>query len=209
MSHDQNAVLPPSAASDLTLRTALLVILLFCLVVLAFTAAGVVSAPSAEQIGITRPLGSIPPHLAELAGFGLMLGGASALVYGRKGIPLVILVPVLTVSLDLDHLPAYLGFAQPIRPAHSFVFIAVMLVIMATTIKRPEFELVTLSAVLGHLGIDTGLFPPFSPLSFYYASLDPYRIAFLIGAGGAALAAGYLLRREASPATTIGGVSIV
>jgi len=177
-------------------REVVLAIVVYCAVVLAFTAIGIFVAPRSAQIGITRPADTIPFHLAELALAGLLLGVGSAVLYGRKGLPLVILAPVLTVLLDLDHLPAYLGMSQTIRPAHSIVFVVVVLAITAITIKRLDIDLVVLSATFAHMGIDMGLFAPFSPISFGYVLLDPYRIPFLTAAVVCAVAAGIALRRE-------------
>jgi hypothetical protein len=138
---------------------------------------------------------TIPGHLAELAAFGLLLGVGGMAVYGRKGLHLVFLTPVLTVLLDIDHLPSYLGLAEPIRPAHSFVFIAVALAATAITIKALDIELVMASAFMGHLAVDTGLFAPFSPISYGYIQLDPYKLPFAAGAVLCAVAAGVVLRR--------------
>lgn len=163
---------------------------------LGFTALGVAIGPSEAQVGGTRPGGTIPVHLAELAAFGLLLGLGSMAIYGRKGVPLALLTPALTVLLDIDHLPAYLGFAQPIRPAHSIVFIVVALAATAITIKELDIDLVLLSAFMGHMAVDTGLFPPFSPLSFTYVQLDPYKLPFAAGAVLCAVGAGIILRRR-------------
>jgi hypothetical protein len=153
-------------------------------------------APPESQVGGVRPANTIPAHLAELAGFGLLLGLAAAIFCGRKGLPLVFLAPTLIILLDLDHLPIYLGIAQPIRPAHSIVFVVTALALTAIVIKRLEIDLVVVSATLGHLGVDTGLFPPFSPFSFVYIQLDPYKAPLLIGAISAAIAAGVVLRQR-------------
>jgi len=188
----------------LTCKTVLLTILVFCGLVLLFTLIGVLFAPPPTQIGTTRPTETIPGHLLELAGFGLLLGVGLAVIYGREGLPLVLLTPVLTVLLDLDHLPAYLGIAQTIRPAHSLVFIVTALAITSITIKRVEIDLVVLSATLAHMGIDTGLFAPFSPVTFDYYQLDPYRVPFLAGAVVTALVGGFVLRRRGSGTEPIG-----
>jgi hypothetical protein len=180
----------------LSYRTVLLTILIFCGLVLLFTLFGVFLAPASAKVGGTRPIGTIPGHVLELAGFGLLLGALLVAIYGREGFPLVPLMPVLIVALDLDHLPAYLGIAQTIRPAHSVVFIMALLAMTAITIKRLDVDLVVLSATLAHMGIDTGVFAPFSPVSFWYTQLEPYRIPFLIGAMLAAFAAGVIMRRK-------------
>jgi hypothetical protein len=180
-------------------RSPLHAIFIFVSVAIVFTALGVVLAPSSAQIGTTRSAETIPIHLAELGGFGLLLGGILLLFGGLKALPLVFLVPVLTLAMDVDHLPAYLGVAQTIRPAHSILFIIAVLAVTATTIKRLDVDLVVLSATLAHLGIDTGLFAPLSPLAFDYTQLGPYQIPFLVASVLAAVAVGAVTRREISP----------
>ena len=180
----------------LSYKTFVLTILLFGGLVLLFTLVAVLISPASAQVGITRPADTIPGHLLELAGFGLLLGATLGIIYGREGLMLALLMPVLTVLLDLDHLPAYLGMAQTIRPAHSIVFVITVLAITAITIKRLEVDLVVLSATLAHMGIDTGIFAPFSPINFGYYQLDPYRGLFLVGAAVTTLVGGFVLRRR-------------
>jgi hypothetical protein len=163
--------------------------------VLLFTLLGLLLSPSAAEVGGTRAQDTIPGHIAELAAFGLVLGIGSMVVYGRKGLPLVFLTPALTVLLDLDHIPAYLGFPEPIRPAHSIVFILVALAATAIMIKALDIDLIVLSAFMGHMAVDTGLFAPFSPISFAYVGLGPYRLPFAAGAVLCALAAGAVLKK--------------
>jgi hypothetical protein len=177
-------------------KSAVYTVFIYGAVALAFTAAGVVLGPPEAQVGGTRPGDTIPGHLLELAAIGLLLGLGSMAIYGRRGLPLAFLAPTLTVLLDIDHLPAYLGFAEPIRPAHSLVFIVVALAATAITIKALEMELIVLSAFMGHMAVDSGLFAPFSPLSFAYVQLDPYRLPFAVGAVLCAVAAGAVLRKR-------------
>jgi hypothetical protein len=172
---------------------------------LVFTALGILMGPSKAQVGGTRPQDTIPGHLAELAAFGLLLGIGSMIIYGRKGLPLVFLTPTLTVLLDIDHIPVYLGFPETIRPAHSIVFIIIALAATAITIKALDIDLIVLSAFMGHMAVDTGLFAPLSPISFAYIQLNPYRLPLAAGAVLCALAAGVVLRRR-RPATEIEGL---
>lgn len=109
---------------------------------------------------------------------------------------MILLTPLLVVLLDLDHLPAYLGIAQPIRPAHSIVFILCALVFTTILLGRFDLDLVVLSSFTAHLGIDSGLFPPFSPISFQYMQLDPFRIPLIAASVLFALAAGLAWRRR-------------
>ena len=134
--------------------------------------------------------------MAELAVFGLILGLGSMIVYSRKGLYLAFLLPTLTVALDIDHLPAYLGYAETIRPAHSFVFIVVALALTAIMIKALYMELAMASAFMAHMAVDTGIFAPFSPVTFWYVQLDPYRLPFAAGALLCAVAAGAALRKS-------------
>jgi hypothetical protein len=163
---------------------------------LAFTALGIVLGPSDAQIGGTRPQDTIPGHLAELGAFGLLLGIGTMAIYGRRGLPMVFLTPTLTVLLDIDHLPVYLGYPEPIRPAHSILFIIITLAATAITIKALDMDLIVLSAFMGHMAIDTGLFAPFSPVTFAYVQLNPYRLPLAAGAILCALAAGAVNRRR-------------
>ena len=175
-------------------RTAFFVVLIYALVVLAFTILGMLLSPQAAQVGGTRPDETIPAHIAELGLFGLLLGVMFVIIAGRRALPLVVAFPIMTVLLDADHLPAYLGYAEPIRPAHSLVFMVVVLAIVATTIKALDMDLVVMSAFLGHMAIDSGQFAPFSPISFAYFQLDPFRISFAVCALLCAVAAGLVLR---------------
>jgi hypothetical protein len=169
---------------------------IYASIALAFTGLGILIGPQEAQVGGTRPGDTIPGHLVELAAFGLLLGLGCMVIYGKKGIPLVFLTSILTVLLDIDHLPAYMGLAEPIRPAHSLVFIIVALAATAVTIKAFDIDLIVVSAFMGHMAVDTGLFAPFSPISFDYVQLDPYRLPFALGAILCALAAGVILRRR-------------
>lgn len=178
---------------------ALFALLIYVGIALIFTGLGIAFGPSAAQVGATRPTDTIPSHLAALAGFGLILGILGMIIYGRRALHLVFLMPALTVLLDIDHLPIYLGYAETIRPAHSVVFIITALAVTAITIKALDIELVMASAFMGHLAVDTGIFAPFSPLSFSYIQLAPFRLPLALGAVAAALAAGVVLRRASRP----------
>jgi hypothetical protein len=177
-------------------KQAAYVAIIYAVLALVFTGLGMLLAPPAAEVGGTRPAGTIPDHLVALAGFGLLLGAGSMIIYGRKGLSLVFLTPVLTVALDIDHIPAYLGYEETIRPAHSLMFMVAALAVTAITIKALDMELVVASAFMGHMAVDTGLFAPFSPISFQYYQLDPYRLPFAVGAVLCALAAGVVLRRR-------------
>jgi hypothetical protein len=163
---------------------------------LAFTAVSLVVSPQQAQIGRFRPIAAIPAHVVVLVLLGAALGVASSIVARKPGLTFLVLFPVLVVLTDVDHLPSMLDIAQPIRPAHSFIFVALVVVITAMVIRRSDIEAIVLSAFLAHLSADTGLFPPFSPISFQYYSLAPYSLTFLAASIVFALLAGFLKRRK-------------
>ncbi len=186
-------------------RRPLAALLLFAAMVLGFTVLALSVAPSSVDVGGARPIYAIPGHALELAGFGVALGIAAIGVFGRGGLGLALLLPAMVVLLDLDHIPAFVGVAQPIRPAHSIVFLISFALTAAIVLRRIDLSLIGMSATLGHLGVDSGLFPPFAPLSFDYFQLEPFRVVFIGGSVAAAIAAGVLGRRRRM---TRGGVSI-
>ncbi|HZW85798.1 MAG TPA: hypothetical protein VFE91_07865 [Nitrososphaerales archaeon] len=167
---------------------------IYSALVLAFTGLSLQFAPSSATVGGLRAADTIAPHLAELVGFGILLGLLSIAAYGAKGSYLVILSPLLVVLLDLDHLPAYLGVPQVIRPAHSLVFLLAVLVITGITLRRMEIELILLSSFTAHVGIDTGIFPLLAPFSYQYYYLMQFRIVAISIAIVSALAAGFVIR---------------
>lgn len=163
---------------------------LFAAVGLAFTALSLAMAPVATKVGTLRSLATIPLHEAELVAVGLAIG-LLASAASRRPDPLLILLPVAFVSLlDLDHLPAALGVAQPIRPAHSVFFLAAFVACLLLLRQPPEIGVLSIAAFLGHLGVDTGVFPLLFPLSLHYYSLTGYRVALVASAFVVALAAG-------------------
>jgi hypothetical protein len=164
--------------------------------VLLFTMISLYTAPQDSQIGTFRPVSTIPSHVLILALLGLGLGLTISVAQGRLDLGIVILVPILVVLTDLDHLPAFLGLAQPIRPAHSVIFIVCTITLMAMVIRKTGVELASLSAFFAHLSVDTGIFPPFSPVSFQYYDLGGFRIPFLLAAVAFALGAGLLMKHS-------------
>jgi hypothetical protein len=166
------------------------------LTALAFTGFSLVVSPLQAQIGRFRPIAAIPAHLAVLVLLGAVLGVASSILAKKPGLTFLFLSPILVVLTDIDHLPSTLDVAQPIRPAHSFIFVALVMVVTAIVIRRLDIEATVLSAFLAHLSVDTGLFPPFSPVSFKYYNLAPYSLTFLAASVVFALLAGFLKRRK-------------
>jgi hypothetical protein len=178
-------------------RSAAASILLFSLLVLAFTVIAMYASPASSQTGTFRALDEIPDHVLLLAAGGVALGLLTTLVFRRLDLTIIVVIPAYVVLLDLDHLPSALGLAQPVRPAHSFVFLVVAFVLMATVIRRIDLSFAVMSAFFAHVGIDTGIFAPFSPLSFSYYSLSEYDWAFYVLAVASALATGYYGKKRA------------
>ena len=170
-------------------------VVLYGVLVLAFTLLSLYVSPLASQTGTFRALDAIPLHLAALAGAGLVLGLIMFALFRRLDIVLAIVGAV--VLTDLDHLPSALDVAQPVRPAHSFVFIVVAFVAVATIIRRVDLSFAVMSGFFTHLAIDTGVFPPLAPLSYSYYDLSGFQVAFVVLAVGSALVAGYLGKRMA------------
>jgi hypothetical protein len=175
---------------------ALITAVVFTLLVLIFTVVSILVSSPSSRVGTARAMGAIPVHEAELGAAALVLGALALGIYGKGGFAAPSLLVALVILLDLDHAPSFLGISQPIRPAHSFVFIAVDVAATAIILRRMDFGLVAMSAFAAHLGIDDGTFPPFSPISFQYLQLDPYHVPLLVASGVFAFSAGYLMRRR-------------
>jgi len=182
------------------LRRFLAVIILFAGIGLAFTLISLPASPQALRVGTLRPLGTIPAHELELLETGLGIGLLASAASRRLDLSLILLPVFLTPLLDLDHLPAALGAAQPIRPAHSVFFILALVLGLRLAGQPIEIELLSVSAFLGHLGVDTGRFPLLSPFSFAYYPLSPYDVEILAASLLIGLSAGlYSHRRIAKP----------
>ncbi len=141
-------------------------------------------------------MSTIPEHVLVLGGFGVVLGLAGSLLYRRLDWNLVVLIPVLVVLLDLDHLPIALGVAQPIRPVHSLIFLALVVIATALVVQRPDTVAAVVCGFFAHLSVDTGLFPAFSPISFDYYDLADYKPLIVAAAVISALIAGYMGKRR-------------
>jgi len=172
-------------------------VVLYAVVVIGFTVVSLYVSPVEAQTGTLRPLEAIPDHLALLIVGGLALGLFSSALSGRLDLTLVVSIPVFVVLLDVDHLPSALGIAQPVRPAHSLIFVVLVFLLMATIIKRPDFAFAAMSGFFAHVGIDSGIFTPWAPVSFDYYTISDYRWPFLALAVVSAVAAGYYSRRVA------------
>ncbi len=183
-------------AVGIGVRTVVVACGIYGTMVLLFTLISLFVAPQNSQIGTFRPVSTIPFHELILGSLGLVLGLIVSLARKQLDFGLIILVPAFVVLTDLDHFPALLGLAQPIRPAHSIIFILCTVALMATVIRRTDVELVSLSAFFAHLSVDTGVFPPYSPISFQDYSIGEFRIPFLCAAIAFALAAGLAMKHN-------------
>ncbi|HEV2138467.1 MAG TPA: hypothetical protein VGR53_06465 [Nitrososphaerales archaeon] len=168
----------------------------FVVLVLVFTALSLVVSSPDDQVGVARGLGDIPIRELELGVAGTLLGVLALGIYGRGGIAVALLLPALVVLLDLDHLPSFLGIAQPIRPAASLIFLVVDVAITTTILRRVDFGLIVMSAFSGHLGLETGLIPPFSPFSFSYYEVNAYSFPLIAISTILAFTAGHMMRRR-------------
>ena len=178
------------------LRPVLLTIVLYASLDLLVTLISLYTRPPGSLVGVFRSLDTIPLHLFFLALGGVALSLLSVLVFRRFDLGLIVLIPSVVILTDLDHLPSALGIDQPIRPTHSFIFIAVAFVLVATVIRRLDLSFAVMSGFFAHLTVDTGLFPPLSPVSFTYYSLGEYQPVFIALAVSSALVAGYLGKRR-------------
>jgi hypothetical protein len=178
------------------IRPVLLTAGMFVALVLVFTAVSLVVSSPDDQVGVARGLSDIPIRELELGAAGTLLGVLALGIYGRGGIAVALLLPALVILVDLDHLPSFLGIAQPIRPAASLVFLTVDVALTTTILRRVDFGLVVMSAFTGHLGLETGLIPPFSPFSFSYYEVNAYSIPLITISAILAFTAGHMMRRR-------------
>lgn len=160
------------------------------------------SAPS--RVGTLRPAGSIPPKLAELAAVGLAVGLVACVPRRKLDLSMVFLALAFVALLDLDHLPALLGVAQPIRPSHSLSFLALEVGSLALVVRRADVVLVAAAGWFAHVAGDTGVFAVFAPFSFSYYRLSEYALPLAAVAVALALLAGHSGRRGEEPTQTSG-----
>ncbi len=174
-------------------------LLVFVVVNLAITLIFLVISPPSSHTGTLRPESSIAPKELELFSAGLAVGLVASLAYRRLDVNLVTLAVAFVVLLDMDHLPAFFGINQPIRPAHSLAFLAITLVVLYFVAGRRghiEIPILFASAFFAHMAADTGVFAFFAPVSFNYYSLQSVQIPFIALAVCIAALAGYVKNRE-------------
>jgi hypothetical protein len=178
------------------LKATVLAILLFAATVGVFTIVSLFVSPPGSQTGQLRAISAIPDHLALLVVGGVVLGSLPSIIYRRLDLALLVSIPIFVVLVDLDHLPIALGIAQPVRPAHSIIFIATVFVLMTTIIKRLDLSFAAMSGFFAHVGIDSGVFAPWAPLSFDYYDLTDYRWIFVSLAVASVVVSGYFAKRK-------------
>lgn len=178
-----------------SIREVLEVSAVFIAVGLTFTAVSVLTSDVHFKIGTLRPIYSIPPHLVALSAMGLAVGFTTSLFSMRLSLRPLLLSVVLILLFDLDHVPAALGIPQPIRPAHSLLFLGVVIIAELVLLKKPVGTIVLIGAAfLGHLAVDSGLFPLFYPFSMQYYTLSSIYPWLYVGAFILAAMAGLLTR---------------
>jgi hypothetical protein len=164
---------------------------------LAITVIFLVLSGATARIGTLRPVGTIPAKGLELVLVGAAVGFVACVTELRIDLSLLTLAIAFVGLIDADHLPSALGIAQPIRPAHTFAFLAVEVVVLAIAFRRrPELPLLAVAAWFGHIAGDTGEFALFAPFSFDYSPLGDLRVPFVIVSAVFALATGYMVRRR-------------
>lgn len=172
------------------------VVILFAALVLAITAASLFVSPPSSQIGTLRALARIPAHGLILALAGAAVAAISFPFSRRISLGMMLVGVSSVIILDLDHLPVILAVGQPIRPAHSLVFIGFAFVVIEGAFrKRPELGIMVLSASLIHLVVDAGEAPLLAPITFHYFGLSQLRPALLVTSVVLAALAGYVQRR--------------
>ena len=180
-----------------TSRNSLIAVGIYAGLILAFTLVSLRVAVPPSEVGHLRTLDTIPSHLALLAVGGVLLGLAAAAVHRHVDLRLMVLIPTFVVLTDLDHLPSALDISQPVRPAHSFFFALAVFVLIAAATKDYGLSFAALAGFFGHIGVDTGEFAFFSPVSYqdYYTNPD-YQVAFIAVALACTFVAGYFLKRS-------------
>lgn len=163
-------------------------------IVLAVTIIFLVVSGASARIGTLRPLNTIPEKGVEIFLTGAAVGLTACAAAKRLDLSILALGIAFVAIIAVDHLPSAFGIPQPIRPAHTFAFLAVEVVALGLVFrKRPELVLLAAAAWFGHVAADQGVFAFFAPLSFAYSPLGPYRIPFALISVVFALATGYVV----------------
>jgi len=107
---------------------------------------------------------------------------------------LMVLTTLFSVSIDIDHIFQLLRVSFFPRPAHSLVFLVVLVGFLWFKYKRLDLTFASTSAFLGHIALDSSVFPLFSPIYFHYFTVPSWTDAVFILAA-AALNAAYTYQR--------------
>jgi hypothetical protein len=107
---------------------------------------------------------------------------------------LTALTTLFSVSIDLDHIFQLLHVSFLPRPAHSLVFLVALVGFLWFKYKRLDLAFASTSAFLGHIALDSSVFPLFSPIYFHYFAVPSWTDPVLILAA-AALNAVYTYQR--------------
>lgn len=107
---------------------------------------------------------------------------------------LMVLTTLFSVSIDIDHIFQLLRVSFLPRPAHSLVFLTVLVGFLWFKYKRLDLAFASTSAFLGHIALDLSVFPLFSPIYFHYFTVPGWTDAVFILVA-AALNAAYTFQR--------------
>jgi len=152
------------------------------------------------RMGTLRPVSTIPAKGLELVLVGAGVGLLACVAAWRLDLSTFTLAIAFVGLIDADHLLSVFGVAQPIRPAHTFAFLAIEVVALGLAFRsRPELVPLAVAAWFAHIAGDTGVFSLFAPFSFAYSPLGPYRVPFAIISAAFAIATGYVIRRRQNP----------
>lgn len=181
---------PPLGTQDpgpLTVRRGLTLAVVYAIASVAFAGAAV-AIELAFGHALAHGHGGDVARSLEDAAWHLGTGLAIALPTRRRVLCLVL--PLMTLGIDADHvfgglLPTVVG-----RESHSLIFLVLVTAVFALIFGRDAGLLAT-SATLLHLGVDGGSFPLLAPASAGVWPL-PFGVAVLgiAAAGGLALAVG-------------------
>jgi len=158
---------------------------------------------ASARVGTLRPVDTIPDKGLELVLVGAGVGALACVAARRLDLSVLTLAIAFVGLLDADHLLSAFGVAQPIRPAHTFAYLALETVALGVAFRgRPELVTLAASAWFAHVAGDAGIFALFAPFSFAYNPLGPYRVPFAVIAAALAIATGYLVRRRRNGEST-------
>jgi len=188
--------LVPALAPDWLKETTMLV-LIFCSIDIAITWLGVILVPPTEAQGVLRPISAIPLKVLLLLMLGLSLGASASFATRQFNPSLIVSGGALTLLLDLDHIPSMFNIPQPIRPAHSIIFLIAVSALVYLTTRRASLTVLTCSTFFAHLGSDKAFFPLLSPFIFDITEFGPeVSYSLILVAFVLAYVAGLLKRRQ-------------